>query len=815
MSIRQDLRYSARSLLRSPGFSIVALLTMALGIGANSAIFSVVNGVILRPLPYPDPDGLVVIASQFPTMGFDRFWVSPPEYMELQERSRSWSAIGGYRQGQANVGGPEQPLRVTSAVASADLFAALGVPPALGRPYSREEDLPGADPVVVLSHELWRTAFGGDPALVGRAVEVNGQSRVVVGIMPPGFDIDDQGIQVWLPLALDPANRQNRGSHFLNLVGRLAPGVTLAQATLEMESLLHQWPELNPGTHTPTVDNHRMLLIPLEEDVVGEVRPALLLLLGAVGFVLLIACANVANLLLARAESRQKEVAVRVALGAGGRRLLRQFLTEGLLLAGLGGVLGVAVAWAAVRVLVALSPGSIPRLGEVALDPAVILFTGGLAVAAGVLFGLAPALHLTGRAVGGALREGGQRTTVGSGRARLRRLLVISEMGLAVVLAVGAGLMLRSFAELTRVDVGFDPEGVLTFQLALPSAAYTDAGAIQQFHQRLRQELSVLPGLRSVASMSGLPPLRDLNANDTQFEGYTPGPNDPPANVDYYQFVTTDYLETMRIPVVSGRGFTASDEAGDLPAVLVNETLARLYYPGEAAVGRRIRPCCGDQIPWFTIVGVVKDVRQGGVEAPAGTELYFHVDQALAFGNALRTMNYAVRTEGDPETLASAVRQAVWRVDGALPVAGLQTMEAVVSGALSRPRFLTTLLSVFALLALALAAVGTYGVMSYTVAERAREIGIRMALGAESGRVLGLVLRQGAAVAGVGLLLGIGASLGLAGLLESLLFGVGARDLMAFVGAPLLLALVALCACLIPALRATRMNPVEVLHHEG
>jgi putative ABC transport system permease protein len=704
---------------------------------------------------------------------------------------------------------------VTSAVASADFFTTLGVPPAMGRPYSREEDLPGADPVVVLSHELWRTAFGGDPSLVGRTVEVNGQARVVVGITPPGFDIDDQGIQLWLPLALDPANRQNRGSHFLNLVGRLAPGVTLAQATAEMESLLHQWPELNPGTHTPSVDNHRMFLIPLREDVVGEIRTALLLLLGAVGLVLLIACANVANLLLARAESRQKEVAVRVALGAGGGRLLRQFLTEGVMLAGMGGALGVAVAWAALRVLLALSPGSIPRLGEIGLDPTVLLFTGGLAVAAGVLFGLAPALHLRARAVGGTLREGGQRTTVGSGRARLRRLLVMSEMGLAVVLAVGAGLMLRSFAELTRVDVGFEPEGVLTFQLALPPAGYPDAGAIQEFHRRLQQELSALPGVRAVASMTGLPPLRDLNANDTEFEGYAPGPNDPPANVDYYQNVTAGYLETMRIPVVAGRGFVASDEAGDLPVLLVNETLARLYYPGQEAVGRRIRPCCGDRIPWFTIVGVAKDVKQGGVDAPAGTELYFLADQVLAYGTALRTMNYVVRTDGDPEVLASAVRQAVWRVDGALPVAGLQAMESVVSGAVSRPRFLTTLLSVFALLALALAAVGTYGVMSYTVAERAREIGIRMALGAESGSVLGLVLRQGAAVAGIGLLLGVAASLGLAGLLESLLFGVGARDLTTFLAAPLLLALVALAACLVPARRATRMNPVDVLRQDG
>jgi putative ABC transport system permease protein len=809
-----EVRYAIRGLLRRPGFALVTALTLGLGIGANTAIFSVVNGVVLQPLPYERPDALVQISSAFPTMGFEEFWISPPEFFELGERARSFEALGGYRHGQANVGGGDQPERVASTIATAGLFRVLGVPPQLGRVFTDQEDLPGGDPVVVLGHGLWQRSFGGDRDIVGRGIEVNGVSRTVVGVMPPGFDLEDAGIELWIPAGLDPTNRQNRGSHFLRVVGRLAPGVTLERASTELGELVARWPELNPGTHTPSPEGHPMSLVSLQEEVVGDVRGALLLLLGAVGFVLLIACANVANLLLARAEDRQKEVAVRVAMGAGRGRLIRQFLAEGVLLSLVGAAVGLGVAWMSLEALRALTPGDIPRLGEVGLDGAVLGFTMGIALLTGIFFGLAPARHLSGAAVGGSLRDGGQRSTSALGRTRLRSLLVVSEVALALVLATGSGLMIRSFQELNRVDPGFDPDQVLTFQLSLPAGGYPGGAEIVAFHTRLADELAGLPGVRSVAAMSGLPPQRDLNANDTEFDGVERTRDGPPHNVDFYQTVTTAYLETMDIDVVEGRGFQASDGPDGVPVALVNETLARLFYAGESPIGRRLRPCCGDQVPWLEIVGVVADVKQAGLHEPAGTELYFHLPQAAALGGAPRTMNLVARTAGAPEGLAAPAREAVGRLDRSLPVSGLRTMDQVLSASTARPRFLTLLLGVFAALALTLAAVGTYGVMAYSVAQRSREIGIRMALGAERGRVQALVLRQGLVLAAAGLVLGTIGAVALAGLMRSLLFEVDARDPATFVVAPLLLATVALLACWIPARRATRVDPVTVLRED-
>lgn len=809
-----ELRYAVRGLLRRPGFAAITALTLGLGIGANSAIFSVVNGVVLQPLQYDDPDELVQVSSAFPTMGFDEFWVSPPEYFELGERARSFAALGGYRQTQANVGGGDRPERVVSTIATASLFDVLGVRPQLGRTFSADEDVPGGPPVVVLGNALWRQTFGGARDIVGRSIEVNGTPTTVVGVMPPGFDLEDAGIELWVPARLDPANRQNRGSHFLRVIGRLAPGVTVERASAELDDLVAAWAELNPGTHVPSAETHPMTLTSLREEVVGDVRQALMLLLGAVGFVLLIACANVANLLLARAEDRQKEVAVRVAMGAGRGRLIRQFLAEGVLLSGVGALVGLAIAWVSLEALRAFTPGDIPRLNEVSLDATVLIFTMGIALLTGIFFGLAPARHLSGAAVGGSLRDGGQRSTATVGRARLRSLLVVSEVALALVLAMGSGLMIRSFQELNRVDPGFDPENVLTFQLALPAGSYPDGGDIEAFHARLASELSGLPGVVSVAAMSGLPPQRDLNANDTEFEGLEQTQDGPPHNVDFYQTVTTDYLETMDIEVVQGRSFEAGDGPDGVPVVLVNETLARLFYPGESAIGRRLRPCCGDEIPWLEIVGVVADVKQAGLNEPAGTELYVHLPQVAALGFAPRTMNVVVRTAGSPQALAAPVRQVVAGLDGSLPLSGLRTMEQVLAVSTARPRFLTMLLGVFAVLALTLAAVGTYGVMAYSVAQRARELGIRMALGAEQGRVQALVLRQGLGLAAVGLALGTVGSVALTGLMESMLFQVDARDPMTFVLAPMVLAGVALLACWIPARRATRVDPVTVLRED-
>ncbi len=810
-----DIRYALRSLRKAPGFSIVAILTLALGIGANTAIFSVLNGVVLRPLPYREPQQLVRIASQFPGLGFTKFWVSPPEFFELKERNKSFSSLGGYRTGQVSVGGNEAPLRVTSASATHDLFTTLGVPAMLGRPFNEAESLPNVEPVVTLSYELWQRAFGGDASLVGKTIMLNGRQRRVTGIMPRGFDVADAKVEVWVPTGLDPANRQNRGSHFLDVVGRLKPGISLAQSQAELKLMVEQWAQVNPNAHVPSPTGHPMFMTSLRDDLIGSIKPALMLLLGAVGFVLLIACANVANLLLARAETRQREIAVRSALGAGRIRLLRQFLTEGVVLALVGGTLGLFVGYVGARLLIATNPGGIPRAAEIGLDGTVLLFTLGVSVLTGLVFGFAPALHLTNSTVNKSLRDGSNRTTAGSARMQVRRLLVISEVALAVVLAVGSGLMLRSFGQLLNVDPGFNPDKLLTFQLFLPAANYTDANAQIQFYDRLLPKLQALPGVTSVAAMRGMPPRRDVDANDTEFEGLRQTPGGPSHNTDYWQFITLDYLSTMKIPLLEGRAFNASD-IGASPVVLVNERLVKTFYPNVNPIGRRLRPGFGNPAPpWFTIIGVVKDVKQGGIDEETGTELYYLYPQVgAALGFAPQTMNVVMRTSGDPLALATAARAAVQQTDPALPVASLATMDDVLYGSMARPRFMTLLLAIFAGVALALAAIGTYGVMAYSVAERRQEIGIRMALGAETGAVMRMVLLQGFGVAALGLTIGVAGALGLTKFMQTMLFNVSTTDPLAFFTAPALLALVALMACYIPAQRATRVDPARVLKQD-
>ena len=811
----KEVIQAIRGLLRRPGFTAIAVATLGLGIGANSAIFSVVNGVILEPLQYPDSEELVMMTSAFPTLGFAEFWVSPPEFMEVSERTRSYETIGGFNVGEASIGADDQPLRVTAGYVTSTLFDALRVTPSLGRTFSAEEDLPGAAPVAVLSHELWQRAYAGDRSIIGRSIEVDGLQTTVLGVMPEDYDVNDSHVEIWQPLGLDWTNRTNHGSHYLYLVARLAPGVTLASATQELATFVERWPTDVQAGHI-TTQNHPLNIIGLQEEVVGDVRPALLVLLGAVGFVLLIACANVANLLLARAEDRHKEVAVRVAMGAGRGRLLRQFLTEGVVLSVAGGALGIGLAAFSLKTLQSASPGDLPRLAEIDLDGTVLLFTTGIAIATGVIFGLAPARHVSTKGLANSLRDGGTRSTSSVGQGRLRSLLVISETALALILAVGAGLMIRSFGALTAVEPGFEPEGLLTFEVFLPDGSYPDAAAHLGFQDRLLADLGAQPGVTAVAAMSGLPPMRRLDANTTQFEGIEQGPDRPPQNVDFYQVITADYLETMQIQIVEGRGFTASDDGGAVPVALVNESLARKFYPGESPIGRRIgQGSPGGPLPLMEIVGVVADVRQAGLDAPAGTELYFHYPQTAAVrGRPPRAMNYVIRTTGDPTALAQATRRAVWGLDKTLPVSNLQTMTEVVGDAMARARFLTSLLAVFAGLALLLAAVGTYGVMSYAVAQRSRELGIRMAMGAEAGMVQRLVLSQGLRVAAVGLVVGVGGAWALTGILESMLFNVDARDPVSFVVGPVLLTMVAIAACWIPARRATRVDPVTVLREE-
>jgi len=806
----KEAMHAVRGLMRRPAFTVIAVVTLGLGIGANTAIFSVVNGVVLEPLRYPESESLVKLTSSFPTMGFTDFWISPPEYMQISEGTRSFDAIGAYYTYETSVGADEQPERVASAAVSWQLFQALRVQPAMGRFFTEEEDRPGGPNVAVLSWEFWQRSFGGDPQIVGRSIDVNGTTTDVIGVMPESFDVDESGAQIWLPLQLDWTNRNNFGSHYLFLVGRLAPGTSMELAEDELNAFVQRFPEEQAGHISP--DGHPLHMVQLQEEIVGEIRPALMVLLGAVGFVLLIACANVANLLLARAQDRHKEVAVRAAMGAGHGRLLRQFLTEGVVLSVAGAILGTLLAIGSLDLLKAASPGDLPRLSEVGLDAKVLGFTTVIALATGIFFGLAPTRHVATSELAGALRDGGTRSTSSAGQRRLRSLLVVSETALALILAVGAGLMIRSFGALNAVEPGFEPDGLLTYEIYLPSSAYPGLEEQLQFQRQILEGLSAEPGVTAVAAMSGQPPLRRLNANDTEFENFVQTEDSPPQNVDFYQTITDGYLEAMGIEVVEGRGFQATDDADAVPVALVNRKLADTYWPGESAIGKRLRPGFGGPNPFLEVVGVVEDVKNAGLEAEVGTELYFHYPQVGA--NAPRTMHFVARFAGDPAEMAPAVRRIVWGRDATLPVSGLQPFEDVMGDAMARARFLTTLLAAFAGLALLLAAVGTYGVMSYAVTQRGREVGIRMAMGAEAGMVQRLVLSEGLKVAAVGLVLGIGGAWALTGMLESLLFNIDARDPLSFLLGPLVLSAVAVAAIWIPARRATRVDPVTVLREE-
>jgi predicted permease len=818
--MKHDILYALRTLARSPGYAAVSILTLALGIGANTAIFSVVNGVLLKPLGYPHPEQLQFISSTFPKLNFDRFWISLPEYEEFKERTRAFQDVGGYRPGAVNLGVPERPRRVTSALVTPELLDVIGVAPMRGRLFTAADSVPGAPDVAAISHRTWQSDFGGDETVLGRTLPINGVSTQIVGIMPPGYDIHDERIEVYLPLTIDPKTfPTSRGSHFLYLVGRLKPGVSAQAAHADLDQVMAMWERQKaPRVHVPTrVGNfiHDMQFEPLKSDMVGGINTALWVLQGAVGFVLLIACANLANLILARSESRQREFAIRSALGAGRWRLLRQFMTEGVLLALAGGALGAAVGFGGLRALLASNPDSIPRSLDIALDWKVLAFTAAVSVITGLAFGMAPLLHLREQVVSVTLKEGGQRATAGSARARVRSGLVMAEVALAVILVVGAGLLLRSFQKLMTADPGFNRDRLTTFGLVLPGTAYPKPESRVAFFNRLIDRLREVPGVTGVASMTGLPPNRDVNANDTQIEGYTPtSPDQPIPNIDYYQTVSVDYLKTMGIPTMKGRGFEPADTEGG-PVVVVNEALERRFYTWRKleAIGHRVGLFTGpNQTAWFTIVGVVRDVKQGGMSKQAGTELYFLNDQGpRAAGFAPGNMNIVVRSTLPEDALAQDIQRAVREQDPSLPIVKLRTMDEVFSDAASRPRFLAELLGIFAGLALALAAIGTYGILSYTVTQRTKEIGIHMALGATRGSVLGMVLGQGMRLTIAGLVAGLIASFGLTRLLQAQLFNVKPTDPATLAVVAGFIAVIAFVACYIPAQRATRVDPMVTL----
>ena len=821
-TLRQDVRYALRSLIKAPAFAAITIITLAFGIGANTAIFSVVNAVVLKPLPYPQPQQLVFVTSQFPTLGFDQFWMSVPEFLEYRQWSTSYQSMGAYSVGQSNLGA-DQPMRPVRGLVTDDLIPTLGVAPIMGRGFTKEDTLPGAEDVAILSSELWERAFGADRGVIGKVVDVDGAPTRIVGVMPRGFDVHDSRVELWLPLTIDPKNPGGRGSHFLYTIGRLKQGVAVGQARAELELLAERWRTTFPNTHAPVglpPGNHKLLVDPLKEDIVGEVTTALWVLQGAVGFVLLIACANLANLLLARAETRQREFAVRAALGAGMGRLMRQFVTEGIILALAASVAGVGLAYVGLDLILATNPEGIPMTSSIRIDGRVLLFTLGVAVLTGFVFGLAPLMMARGLNLNRSLKESGTRGSSSAGRARVRSALVVAEVSLAVVLVIGAGLLLRSFANLIRVDAGFDRTKMVTFGLVLPNSRYPVPQRVA-FFTRVREQLSQLPGVKAVAMMSGLPPLRAVNANDTDFEhipngtpGAAPDPALPAENVDYWQFTSHTYVEAMGIPVVRVRAFDARD-VGGAPVVMINEALARKFYKDIDPIGRRIKPGFQPNSPWATVIGVLKDVKQAGVGEQAGTELYMLYDQAPAVtGFATGNLNIALRVEGDPDALAASIRRIVREADPTLPIVKYRSMDEVFADAVARPRFLTTLLSSFAGLALLLAAIGTYGILSYSVTERRQEIGIRMALGASRGSVLAIILRYGLIVTTIGLVIGLAASAALTRLLQAQLFNVKPIDPLTMVAVTVFIGLVAIVACLIPARRATKVDPMIVLRQE-
>jgi putative ABC transport system permease protein len=811
----QDVRYAARLLAKKPGFTASAVACLALGIGATTAIFSVVNAVLLRPLPYAQSGRLVRVFTEFPTFpngGLRHFWVSPPEFFDLRRDTQSFSEIGGWTNQGVNLAGASDPIRATASATAGPMLPMLGVQPLLGRLYGAEEDKPNVGLTAVLSFGLWQRAFGGDRGVVGRDIRLNGNACTVVGVMPPGFAFPPGELdppELWVPLQLDPA-ATNRGSHFLNLVGRLRDGVSLQQAESEMdryEQISNE--KLGANNHRFNDKNHPIVLAGFQDEVVKGVRRAMLVLLGAVVFVLLIACVNVANLLLARSEARRREIAIRTAIGAGWRSLLQQFVVEGVLLSLAGAAFGMLFAFAGLRLLVATNAGSIPRIAEIGIDWQVLLFTLAVSIATGIVFGLAPIMHMRPSTLHDTLKAAAGRSSAAAGAQRFRAVLVSAELALALVLLIGSGLMVKAFWKLQEVNVGIDTSNILSMRLALPQANYRDAAAVGNFYKSLTDRVNALPGVVSAALISGLPPERPVNANDTPIEGFVPRPGGPIQNIDYWNNVSPKFFETVGARLIEGRFLNEGDGPNAPPVLVVNQTLAKIYWPNESAIGHRMRTSFGPTAPWSTIVGVIADIKNGGLDKTTGTELYRSAWQSPA-----RTTYLFVKTKGSPTALANAVRSEIRQLDRALPIAELRTLDEVMGKAQSRPRFLTLLLTIFSVLSLILAALGIYGVISYSVAQRTNEIGIRMALGAQSGDVLKLVGRMGVTLALAGAVVGAVGAFALTKTMSGLLFGVSTFDIGTFLAMAALLVGVAMIACYIPARRAAKVDPLIALRYE-
>jgi putative ABC transport system permease protein len=808
----QDLRFGARTLGRSPGFAAIAVLTLAIGIGANAAIFSVVNAVLLRPLPWSDPDRAVMIWSKW--VSFDKTWVATGEVVDYRRRSQTLQEIGAWGDTQVNLTGDGEPERVSAASVTSNLFSALGVNPIIGRTFTAQEDLPKGPNLVVLGFGLWNRRYAADPGIVGRSILVNGRSFEVVGVMPPGFVLPTdfgsaEPTQLWVPLQMDPASTDH-GSHGLYAAARLKPGATVRQAADELRGIARA---MTAEGLYPAQMQFDTVTLSLTDEVVGTVRRSIWLLFGAVAFLLLIACANVANLLLARAEARQREMAVRTALGAGSLRVLRQLLTESLVLTSVSALAGLALAYAGVRLVAWWNPASIPRVAGASLDLRVLLFTAVVALITSVAFGLAPALRALRLDLTDSLKDGAQGASSGGARQRFRNGLVIVEMALAVVLLVGAGLMLRSLWALQRVPLGFEPGGVLTMRLALPVATYPQPEQVVGFFQRLLEDVRQLPGVQHAGAARVLPLGSTIGDFGLMVEGYQPPPGTG-AKGDW-QIATDGYLEAMGERLVRGRTITPADSSDSMLVALINEEMARRYWQGRDPIGGRLKIGGSANRPWVTVVGIVADVRHNGIVDEVKEKFYVpHTQWHRSLGNPIRGMSLVVKTSADPLALAGPIRQQIRAMDPTLPVAQVRTMSDIVGATMSTSRFTGFLLAAFAVMALVLSAIGIYGVLSYLVSRRTREIGIRVAIGAGRADVLSMVLKSGLMLALAGVAVGLVAAAVSTRLMGSLLHDVSPLDPATFAAVGLGLSLVAAFASLVPAWRATRVDPVVALKTE-
>jgi putative ABC transport system permease protein len=804
-SLLGDIRYALRNLLKRPGFTAIAVLTLAIGIGANSTIFSAVNALLLKPLPFPELDRVVAIWDKDAIRGHEHNEVAFANYADWRDQSQSYEKLSLYRWWSANLTGVEPPERLQGFLVTGNFFDVIGTKPIMGRTFLEHENQPGTDGVAVITHSLWQRRFGGDPNIINKTLSLNGVARTIIGVMPEHFNFP-KGAEVYAPIQLTPELLGSRRNHAYYVIGRLKPGVTIEGAQSEIDTITKRLEAQYPETNQSLGAN----VYPIVKDTVRMYDTALWIMMGAVGFVLLIACANVANLMLARATGRQKEIALRSALGASRLRIIRQLLTESVIVALIGGVIGTLVAFWGIDVLRAANPGEAAKFApgwhNLGINLPVLVFTLALSFISGIVFGLAPAWQVSKPNLNNALKEGGRHTS--SGSHRLRGSLVVVEVALSLVLLVGAGLLVRSFLALMKTDAGFNPDSLLTMSLILPRAKYAEEPQRAAFFSDLVNRVKAIPGVQSTALVNYLP-LGGSNSSDAFLvEGF---PEPPPGQeVDgRYRVCSPDYFHTMGITVMKGRAFNDQDKAGALPVVIVNETLAQRYWPNEDPIGKRIRfygPI--DRAPWMQVVGVIRDVKHE-LNIPVTPEYYLPHAQ-----DAWSSMVLVTKTAGDPAAMAGVIRQQVWAIDKDQPVFDVRTMNEVRSISVAVYSFSSVTLGIFAGVALLLAALGIYGVMAFAVTQRTHEIGVRMALGAKTRDVLQLVVINGMKLALIGVAIGLAGAWALSRFVKTLLFGVGATDLLTFAIVPVCLLVAAMLACYVPARRATKVDPLVALRYE-